>query len=304
MFLVCGEALIDFLPGGKGQPAGSLLNVAIGLSRLGQESALVTGLSRDSWGEMLIAKLRDEGVDVSLAPRTDNPTIRAEVSVDAQGHPTYLFHHKTDGADFQVTQEWLAKPLPEKIDAIHFGGFPLAVEPSKGTFASLIRREGAQRFVSIDPNIRAALMGDLATYRSHFEGLLPHFALVKASTEDIGLIYPEVDAMTAARRWRTLGAGTVAITDGAKGAFALNDHGVTLVRTEPVEVVDAVGAGDSFISALLAFLAERDLLDRGKLAAATPDLLREGLGFANRAAGINCGRVGSDPPRRADLGLA
>ncbi|MGL5137876.1 MAG: carbohydrate kinase family protein, partial [Beijerinckiaceae bacterium] len=301
MFLVCGEALIDFLPGGKGQPAGSLLNVAIGLARLGHRAALVTGLSRDAWGEVLLAKLREEGVDMSLAPRTDNPTIRAEVSVDASGHPTYVFHHKDDGADFQVTTDWLGTPLPDAVSAIHLGGFPLAVDPSKGTFAALVRREAARRFVSIDPNIRPGLMGDLAAYRAHFEGLLPHLALVKASMEDIGLLYPDVDAMTVARRWRTLGAGTVVITDGAKGAFSLNDHGVTLVRTEPVEVVDAVGAGDSFISALLAFLAERALLERGRLAGATPDLLREGLGFANRAAGINCGRIGSDPPRRADL---
>jgi fructokinase len=301
MFLVCGEALIDFLPGGKGQPAGSLLNVAIGLARMEQRAALVTGLSRDSWGEALIAKLREEGVKTHLAPRTDAPTIRAEVSVDAEGHPTYRFHHARDGADFQVTGAWLETPLPDEIDSIHLGGFPLAVEPSKSTFATLIRREGARRFLSIDPNIRPALMGDLAAYRSHFEKLLPHFSLIKASTEDIGLIYPDVDPMTAARRWRTLGVGTVVITDGAKGAFALNDHGLTLVRTEPVAVVDAVGAGDSFIAALLAFLAERDLLDHDRLAGAPPEVLRAGLGFANRAAGVNCGRIGADPPRRAEL---
>ncbi len=307
MFLICGEAVIDLFGTGnpadltfQGQPAGSPFNVAVGLSRLGCATSFVTGLSRDAFGARLIAALETEGIDWSLSLRTDRPTILSFVMVKADGNPEYAFYGE-NGADLQVTPEAFAKVLPSAIKAVHVGGFPMAVGYSREAYAGLIQREANQRFVSLDPNIRTKLMGDVNIFRDHFETLCKGVALIKASSEDIGHLYTGVDSMTIARRWRTLGAGTVIVTDGARGAFALNQRGITLEKAEPVVVTDAVGAGDSFMAAVLAAVQDQGLLDRQRLEAASSAELRKILHFANHAAGITCTRQGANPPTRAEL---
>lgn len=307
MFLVCGEAVIDFFqaPGGalsfRGQPAGSPLNVAIGLRRLGDAATFVTGLSTDPFGQRLIDALEAEGVGWNLAPRTDRPTILSFVMVKSDGGPEYVFYGER-GADTAVPQGAIPWPLPSGIDAVHVGGFPMGVEPSKSSYATLIRQAGETLFVSIDPNVRPAMVGDIGAFRDHVEGLCPSVALLKASGEDISLLYPGMGLMAAAERWRALGAGTVVITDGPDGSFALNAAGSTRAASEPVSVVDTVGAGDSFMSALLSELRRCGLLDRSRLAGTVADVLTPVLAFANRAAGLTCSRRGANPPTRAEIG--
>jgi fructokinase len=307
MFLVCGEAVIDFFQDQTGGdmtfaavPAGSPFNVCVGLARLGQKAALLTGLSRDAFGERLIATLEQEGVEWRLARRTDRPTILSFVLVKPDGGPEYAFYGER-GADTDVTVSGLPTPLPDTIRAIHVGGFPMAVEPSKTAYATLIRREADRRFVSVDPNIRVALMGDLAVHRAHLESLLPLLALIKASGEDIGFLYAGASLDDVARRWKAMGAGTIVVTDGPHGALALNDNGMVRVPTAAVLPIDTVGAGDSFMSALLAALLEEDLLERQKLAAASGDTVSRMLAYANRAAGVTCTRRGANPPTQAEL---
>jgi len=310
MFLVCGEAVIDFFqdPASSGmafhgQAAGSPFNVCVGLARLGCAAALITGLSRDAFGRRLIEAMEREGVEWRLAPRTDRPTTLAFVLVKPDGGPEYAFYGER-GADTDVSESDLASSLPPAVRAIHVGGFPMAVEPSKTAYAALIRREAKRRFVSLDPNVRAALMGDMSAFVDHFETLCPLAALVKASAEDLARMYPGAAPAGIAARWRALGAGAVAITDGPGGASAWNGAGRAHAPTRAAAVVDAVGAGDSFMSALLAGLAARGLVDRAGLAAASPDVLRALMAEANAAAGVTCGRRGSDPPTSAELAAA
>jgi fructokinase len=307
MFLVCGEAVIDFFQDQRGplafngQPAGSPFNVAVGLRRLGAPAALMTGLSTDPFGCKLIAAMEAEGVEWRLAPRTDRPTILAFVLVKPDGAPEYAFYGE-NGADLDVRAGAIPWPLPASIRGVHVGGFPMAVEPSKGSYAALIRQAGGSLFVSLDPNVRPSLMGDLAAFRAHFEGLCAHAALVKGSSEDVGFLYPGESMASVAARWRACGAGMVVVTDGPRGALALNAGGACHAPAWPVSMVDTVGAGDSFMSALLAEVAERDLLDREALAAARPEAVEPILAFANAAAGVTCSRRGANPPTRAEIG--
>jgi fructokinase len=307
MFLVCGEAVIDLFQNKtaddltfKAQTAGSPFNVAVGLSRLGCQSTFVTGLSRDPFGQRIIEALSKEGVDWRLAPRTNLPTILSFVLTNDDGVPEYAFYGE-NGADADVHLSALPSVLPAEITALHIGGFPMAVEPAKTSYTTLLKREAARLFVSLDPNIRIKLIGPIDVYRDHFESLCGTAALIKASTEDIGLLYEGVDAMTIAKRWRALGAGTVVITDGPKGAFAINNHGTILSKAETVHVLDTVGAGDSFMAALLASIKTNALLSRNALAEAPLGKIKSILDFANRAAAITCTRQGSNPPTLTEM---
>ncbi|MGL4240820.1 MAG: carbohydrate kinase family protein, partial [Beijerinckiaceae bacterium] len=262
MFLVCGEAVIDFFQDTRGpiafngQAAGSPFNVAVGLRRLGAKAAMMTGLSTDPFGRRLIEAMESEGIDWSLAPRTDRPTILSFVMVKPDGGPEYAFYGE-NGADLQVPPGAIPWPLPATVRGVHVGGFPMAVEPARSSYADLIRRAGPGLFVSLDPNVRPSLMGDLTIFRAHFEDLCRHAALIKASSEDVGHLYPGVGLAEVAALWLERGAGAIVLTDGPNGAQAFNAAGVVAAKTRPVAVVDTVGAGDSFMSALLAEIEVR-----------------------------------------------
>jgi fructokinase len=95
------------------------------------------------------------------------------------------------------------------------------------------------------------------------------------------------------------GAKLVVVTRGGEGAAGT----ATGADVPPVavQVIDTVGAGDTFQAALLTWLAERDALSAPALAALSKDALGDALGFAARAAAITCSRRGADMPRRAEL---
>jgi fructokinase len=94
----------------------------------------------------------------------------------------------------------------------------------------------------------------------------------------------------------------VVITQGVKGVQAWHGNAGTLhVETPKIEVVDTIGAGDSFQAALLFALHALGRIATGPLRQIDADELRRALSFAAACAAITCGRVGADPPWRADL---
>jgi len=132
--------------------------------------------------------------------------------------------------------------------------------------------------------------------------MLPRTDLLKISDEDLGLLLPGSAPEAFAQRALAAGARLVVVTRGADGAIGWSASGARAeVPTVPVQVVDTVGAGDTFQAALLTWLAERGRLDRAGLAGLDANALRDALGFAARAAAITCSRRGADMPRRAEL---
>jgi fructokinase len=92
------------------------------------------------------------------------------------------------------------------------------------------------------------------------------------------------------------------VTRGGEGAIGFGARATVAVPSQPVQVVDTVGAGDSFQAALLAWLAETGRIDPAAVAQLDEAAMREALTFAMRAAAITCSRRGADLPRRAELG--
>jgi fructokinase len=129
--------------------------------------------------------------------------------------------------------------------------------------------------------------------------------VVKASAEDIAWLEPGRELADVARTWRQSGPSLVVVTRGGDGALAVGPSGTPVERPgRTVDVVDTVGAGDSFMSALLAGLARRDLLGadrRTALAALTDEDVAALLDEAVEASAVTCSRPGANPPRLAEL---
>lgn len=304
--LVCGEALVDFIEVAPDRPipGGSPFNVAIGLGRLGCPVAFLGGISTDVHGTLLIRTLADAGVDSRYALRTDRPTPVARVSTDDAGRPRYVFHVDRT-ADTALTPDALPATLPASIEAIALGSYPIAVPPMADALAALAAREGAHRIISIDANVRPVLVGDLSVWRRRFAALVSHAAIVKASDEDLFAAFgPDCHVPTLAQRWIEAGVSLVIVTLGPAGATAFFGSRSITVPGQAVQVVDTVGAGDSFHAALLSRLHRRGVLRREALGQLTVADVDDALRYAIAAASITCNRPGADPPTRADMEAA
>lgn len=304
MITVIGEALIDLTPMGADGPelvpvpGGSPFNVAIGAARLGAPTAFVGVLSDDAFGQLLAARLDAEGVDISAAPRSGAPTTLAVVSLDRHGRATYDFYLEGTSA-VDLTAADIALPGGTEIVHVSCGAVTLAHEPAGLALrAALGRADGALR--SFDPNVRPAFIDDHDRYVALVEDTVAGCDLVKVSDEDLGWCYPDEPVEAVARRWMQSGPALVMVTGGPVGAVAYGTERAE-VPAPLVDVVDTVGAGDSFSAALLGWLHRRGATDRTALASLDRTALTEALRFAVRAAAVTCTRRGADPPRSAEL---
>ncbi|WP_433800116.1 carbohydrate kinase family protein [Actinomycetospora sp. CA-084318] len=298
MIVSGGEALVDLVPVERGPLAplaprlgGGPYNVAVGLGRLEVPTAMLTRLSTDAFGDALLGRLADSGVRTELIQRGDEPTTLAVVTVDEAGHARYSFH--VEG----TADRLVADPGDPGMTALAVGTLSLLLEPGASVYTELARRASAAgTFVSLDPNIRPALVGDAETVRSRMDAIAAVAGLVKLSDEDAAWWGREPDELLAA------GAGAVVVTRGAEGLRAFTTTGVVEVPADTSRpVVDTIGAGDSVHAALLAHLHDHDRLDRAAVAAMSADDWHAALTFAARVAGWTCSRAGAEPPTRAEL---
>jgi fructokinase len=307
MFVVCGEALFDVFAAGDtptgmamdARVGGSPFNVAVGLARLAQAVCLFTQIGTGFLGERLMRTLREEGVNTSTVQRSEAPTTLSLIGLDAKGVPSYSFYGE-GCADRRLTPDALAT-LPDGVRAINFGSYATVVGPTAVTQRMLVERESGRTLIAYDPNIRLNVEPDLEAWRDQIAWMLPHTQLLKVSEEDLQLVVPGTSPKQFAADALAQGVKLVVVTRGGEGAIGWTAQHEVTVPPVPVQVIDTVGAGDTFQCALLTWLAENDRLSGTALAALSAEEVREALGFAARAAAITCSRRGADMPRRAEL---
>lgn len=295
-----GEALIDLVPDGTGfaaHPGGSPYNVAIGLARLGVRTSLMARLGDNSFGRILRHRAEREGVDLRAAVAAPELTTLAVVSLDNEARASYDFYVEGT-ADWQWSQAETDQ-VPTGTTVFHFGSIASWTPPGDTLIAAAARRlrTAGTTVVSYDPNVRPLLLGQPDTARPRIEAGVALAHLVKASTDDIAWLYPDLAPDDVADRWLGLGPTVVTVTDGPHGARAHTTAGERLDRPgATVDVVDTVGAGDSFMAALLASLLARGVRSPEGLGALDPAQLAGALDDAIRASALTCQRAGADPP--------
>ena len=299
--LVSGEALVDLIPREdttyEAVLGGSPFNTAVGLGRLGVKSGFAGRLSTDTMGEALTRQLTAAGVDAGFSVTDGRPSPLAFVTrgtaATGSRYSFYLGATAYDGAS-PLAADWA-----EHAAHLHIGSFS-ATDGALGEAAlAALGRAGAAT-TSYDPNIRPFVVPPLAETRPMVEARVRLSTIVKASEEDFDWLYPGTPPSEAAARWAGMGPKLVVMTRGGAGAEAYL-RGERLVQPSPtIDVVDTVGAGDSFMAALLAAMAEDGALGSGSRDPSEAEVARWLL-FAVAASAITCTRQGADPPSRADV---
>ncbi|MGO4491934.1 carbohydrate kinase [Arthrobacter sp. 2YAF22_2] len=306
MLTVIGEALVDVVQRSSGTQAhvgGSPLNVAVGLARLDHPVQFIGRYGRDAYGESVAAHLRSSSVLLPVGP-DELPTSVASALIDDDGAATYTF-------DLAWQLPGLADRLPFMLQGstlLHTGSIATMLAPGAAEVLAAVEHAHPLTTVSFDPNCRPSIITDADYARAQVEKFVALADVVKASDEDLEWLYPGVDPLDSARRWLAFGGSEgpalVVVTRGADGPWAVNAAGETHVPAPPVKVADTVGAGDSFMAALLSGVVDRGLngaQNRTELRALSTGSLRELLAHAAAAAAVTVSRAGANPPTRAEL---
>lgn len=301
-FVVCGETLIDLIPGEatpgwsetgwRALAGGGPMNTAVALARLGEPVEFLGRFGSDPFAHQLLRHIADSGVGLDFAVETTDATSLAVVSLDEAGKADYTFHF-AGTANFG----WRDSEFPQlgDDDWLHFGSIAAVIPPGADALLSFLA--GTDAALSYDINVRPSIIPDKAEYWDRVSALMGIVGeaggIVKGSDEDIALLVDddEADVLDIAGDWAAeFGLAMFIVTLGADGAAAVKPDGRRIVVPgRSVQLVDTVGAGDTFMAGFLSSY----VVEPGDVEAA----LRTGVG----ASAMVCGRKGANPPTRTEL---
>ena len=253
---VLGEALIDLLetelddgePGYRPAVGGAPFNVAVGVARLGGGAEFIGSVSTDRLGERLHEFLVSNGVGTGGAKRVGVPTTLAVTSF-VGAEPDFAFYGDSHG---MLGPDDLDPATLAEADVTYAGSIAMLRPPTLAAARAAWRVPGppsGPRRV-FDPNARPRLLTDVAGYRAVVEEFAAGADLVKLSSADATVLW-DADEATVAARLADLGAQTVVVTRGAAGALLRHEGAAEEIPAPRVVAVDATGAGDSVMAALI-----------------------------------------------------
>lgn len=287
--LVVGEALMDVVTSSHGtveHPGGSPANVAYGLGRLGVTTGLFTAIAPDARGDAIENHLRSAGVILLPGSKSLARTATATATLEKDGSAKY---------DFDLLWD-LSPTAPTYFPKIlHTGSIASFLMPGAGAVKSLLEHAHQRCMITYDPNIRPSLLGSQAEAKAIFEELVPLTDVVKLSDEDARWLYPRKSLDETAAQILGLGTRLTVITQGVRGSqFTTSAVSISIPAVKS-EVADTIGAGDSYMSALIL----------GFLTRATdgfaPAVMEQLGNTAAAAAAITVRRRGATPPTLEEL---
>ena len=295
---VCGEVLIDLIPGADGVRVGHVgggpANTAKALARLGRDVQFIAGISTDVDGVAARKELREDEVKLDLALTSDKPTCLAIVSLASNGSASYEF--KIAGtATFDFSLDWLPDPARYKPNVLHIGTLATVIQPGADVLYDWALRVAEFAPIVFDPNIRPAVLADRDRYEAAVEKWAAISSVIKVSDDDLAWLYPGQNYADVTARWISDGAALVVVTRGAQGIIGFTSEGSVEVEGAKITVADSVGAGDTVGAIIVEAMIEKGIL------ALTGDVLRATLHRAAVAAGITCSRKGAQPPYKHEL---
>ncbi len=296
---VLGEALMDCVAQADGtlRPfiGGSPFNLARAAALRGATVGYVNPLSTDQFGGQMREQLQRDGVQV-LSPPTALPTSLAVVQI-SDGQPSYGFYREGI-ADRDYTVESVLQRLQDQPAGVLHTGSLLLVPPEHHKVLAILR--GAKDLgwkISVDVNLRPKLAANLGEYIQAVQAVAALADWLKASDEDLELLGihapTRANGARIAAHFTAQGVSRVALTFGGDGAWLGIDGACAEADVPATQVVDTVGAGDTFWGNCLGDWA----LNQSGAAQRVAATLKEAM----QAAAINCGRAGCQPPRYSEV---
>ncbi|WP_241584620.1 aminoimidazole riboside kinase [Rosenbergiella epipactidis] len=258
---VLGDAVIDLLPESEGRllqcPGGAPANVAVGIARLGGNSAFIGRVGEDPFGKFLQNTLKKEQVSTDyMHLDAEQRTSTVVVGLDEEGERSFTFMVKPSADLFLVNQDL---PGFQAEEWLHCCSIALSREPSRTTTLEAmarIRRAGGK--VCFDPNIREDFWPNEQTLRDTLAQALTLADVIKLSEDELQFISGSHQLEQGiARVVEAYKPELLVITRGKEGVTAFYQGNLSYHEAKPVVSVDTTGAGDAFVAGLLYGLSTR-----------------------------------------------
>ncbi len=301
--LAIGEALIDVVITHEQPdfpvevPGGSPANVALTLGRLGRPVALATWIGLDERGRLIDFHMYDSSVHVTGASRGASHTSTALARLDESGAASYTFD-----------LEWAPAPpitVPPTAQIIEAGSISAIIEPGASAVLDALTRGREHALVCFDPNARPSIMGEPAAALASLERFIALADVVKVSDEDIEWLTGGAPSDEVVDRWLGMGPSLVVVTRGKHGSDVATASGVRFTKTPgDVEVVDTVGAGDSFMGGMIDAMWGMGLRGadaREALRSLPEEQVRAIIDRASAVSDVTVSRKGANPPWAHEL---
>ncbi|PPA69710.1 aminoimidazole riboside kinase [Jeotgalibacillus proteolyticus] len=256
-----GEALIDFIPLDETNssyhksPGGAPANVAVGAARLGVETYFAGKVGDDVLGHFLQETLAHYGVNTDHLKLTkDVRTGVVFVTLGAGGERSFDFYIDPSADRFYEERD-LDEAIFEKSKVFHFGSISMISEPSKSATqkaVELAKKHGL--LISYDPNLRLSLWRNPEEARRTIASMLDHVDVLKISEEELEFLTGTSDIQKGTEVLQQFPIPLILVTLGAEGSYVFTREGHVHVPARKVNAIDTTGAGDAFVSGLLAQL--------------------------------------------------
>lgn len=294
--LAFGELLIDFSPAGAGKmgnpafemnPGGAPVNCVSAICRLGGSAAYIGKVGKDLFGNFILQKMDEIGIDTSGVVSTGEiHTTLAFVSIASDGEREFSFLRK-NSADILLRTADVDFKMLDEARILHFGGLSFTDMPSRETSVRILEEAKTKDLIiSYDPNYRSMLWNDKTEAVEQMRLGLSYADIVKMSEEEMEMIL-DVDRdrpEDGAQKLIQMGKQTALITVGSKGAYYASREDCGFVPGFPVRAQDTTGCGDSFTGAFHYMLLYR------------PDTsIRQKVEFANAVGALCATRMGGMP---------
>lgn len=256
---VLGDAVVDLIPDGENHylrcAGGAPANVAVGVARLGVPAGFIGRVGDDPLGKFMQQTLQAENVctkQMILDPAQRTSTVIVDLD---NGERSFTFMVNPSADQFLEINDL---PNFRAGEWLHCCSIALINEPSRSTTFEAIRRiKQAGGFFSFDPNLRESLWASLDEMKQVVNCVVALADVLKFSEEELALLTDSdnLDVATA-KITAQYPEKLIIITLGKDGAVYHLNGKSEIVAGKALQPVDTTGAGDAFVSGLLAGLSQ------------------------------------------------
>ncbi|MGD0328859.1 MAG: sugar kinase [Nitrososphaeria archaeon] len=244
--------------------AGSESNFAIGIVRMQLKAGWISRVGDDEFGIEILNFIRGEGVDTSKV--SVDPLSPTGIYFIQRGYPlprkSAVFYYRKGSAASKLSPEDVNPDYLKSAKLLHMTGITPALSSScrETTLHAIRIAKNLDMIVSFDTNLRLKLWTNINEAKDVYRKILEHVDILITSPSDMKYVL-EVNDIDQAQSVCRKGPQMVVVKLGDKGAFCVTKEGKKY-SVEPlrVEVVDPIGAGDSFAAGFIStYLKDGDL---------------------------------------------
>lgn len=262
--VIClGEALVDFIPTDQTNityekcPGGAPANVAVGLAKLGVDTAFIGKVGHDGLGFFLKETLKDYGVNISGMFLTDTKkTGLTFVQLEKNGERDFEFYIQPSADQF-LEREDIGEAMFQGKKILHIGSISMITEPARSATKKAVQEaKQAGLLISYDPNLRLKLWNRKQEAQATIISMLFETDILKVSQEELTFITDERNIEEGIHSLSKFDIPLIFVTLGAKGCIVSFANRSIQVPSMKVVPVDTTGAGDAFVSGALYGLSQ------------------------------------------------